>query len=154
LLPVDGSEYSLEVARRLGRLVDVEGAEILLLHVQKPVDGKTGRERTEPEIKQRREIERRREAELIFGAISMSLAEKGLTAQQQFLAEGDPADEILKFAGEIGADLIAMCSHGRTGVLRSSMGSVSRKVLDQARRPVLIVRIPDHRMVEVGTLET
>jgi nucleotide-binding universal stress UspA family protein len=154
LLPVDGSEYSLEVARRLGRLVDVEGAEILLLHVQMPVDGKTGQERTEPEIKQRREIERRREAELIFGAISMSLAEQRLTAQQQFLAEGDPADEILKFAGEIGADLIAMCSHGRTGVLRSSMGSVSRKVLDQARRPVLIVRIPDHRMVELGSLET
>lgn len=153
LLPVDGSEYSLEVARRLSQLVDVEGAEILLLHVQKPVDGKTGQEWTDPEIKQRREIERRREAERIFGAISMQLAEQGLTAQQQVLAEGDPADEILKFAGEIGADLIAMGSHGRTGVLRSPMGSVSRKVLDQTRRPVLIVRIPDRRMVEAGMPE-
>jgi hypothetical protein len=34
------------------------------------------------------------------------------------------------------------------------MGSVSRKVLDQAKCPVLIVRIPDRRMAGVGMLET
>jgi hypothetical protein len=37
---------------------------------------------------------------------------------------------------EMGANLIAIGSHGRTGVLRLLMGSVSRKVLDQARCPV------------------
>jgi nucleotide-binding universal stress UspA family protein len=68
--------------------------------------------------------------------------------------EGDPASEIWRFADEIGADLIVMGSHGRTGVLRVLMGGVSRKVLDRAKCPVLIVRIPDRRMVEVGTLET
>jgi hypothetical protein len=33
------------------------------------------------------------------------------------------------------------------------MGSVSRKVLDQARCPVLIVRIPDEEMVKAGMME-
>jgi len=33
------------------------------------------------------------------------------------------------------------------------MGSVSRKVLDRAKCPVMIVRIPGRRMIEVGTLE-
>ena len=41
-----------------------------------------------------------------------------------------------------------MGSHGRTGVLGFFLGSVSRKVLDQAKCPVLIVRIPDQRRVE------
>jgi hypothetical protein len=34
------------------------------------------------------------------------------------------------------------------------MGSVSRKVLDQARCPVLVVRIPDREMAKAGLLET
>jgi len=74
--------------------------------------------------------------------------------RQQLTVEGDPADEILKFADEIGADLIVMGSHGRTGVLRVLMGSVSRKVLDRAKCPVLIVCIPERRMAGVGMLET
>jgi nucleotide-binding universal stress UspA family protein len=77
-----------------------------------------------------------------------------LTVRQKLTVEGDPASEILRFADEIGADLIVMGSHGRTGILQVLMGGVSRKVLDRARCPVLIVRIPDRRMVEVGMLET
>jgi hypothetical protein len=64
------------------------------------------------------------------------------------------ADEILNFANKIGADLIAMGSHGLTGVLRVLMGSVSRKVVDHAKCPVLIVRIPDKTMAAAGMLET
>lgn len=48
---------------------------------------------------------------------------------------------------------IAMGSHGLTGVLRLLMGSTSRKVLDRAKCPVLIARIPDEEMVRAGMLE-
>lgn len=70
------------------------------------------------------------------------------------MAGGSPAEEIVKLADEIDADLIAMGSHGTSGVLRYLLGSVSRKVLDQARCPVLIVRIPDREMVKAGMVAT
>jgi universal stress protein A len=151
---VDGSEHSLEAARKLGRLIDAEGAEISLLHVQKPEAFAVGVAWIDPDAKQRREIRRRQEAEMIFDITNAPLAQQRLTVRQQLRVEGDPADEILRLADEIGADLIVMGSHGRTGVLRVLMGSVSRKVLDRAKCPVLIVRIPDRRMAEGGTHET
>ena len=153
LLPVDGSEYSLEAARKLGRLIDAERAEISLLHVQKPEAFAVGKAWTDPDARHRRETRRRQEAELVFDITNEPLAQQGLTVRQQLTVEGDPADEILKFADEIGADLIVMGSHGRTGVLRVLMGSVSRKVLDRAKCSVLIVRIPERRMAGVGMLE-
>jgi phosphoglycerate kinase len=154
LLPVDGSEHSLEAARKLGRLIDAEGAEISLLHVQKPGAFAVGGAWIDPDTKHLRETRRRQEAERIFDITKERLAQQRLTVRQQLTVEGDPADEILRFADEIGADLIVMGSHGRTGVMRILMGSVSRKVLDQAKCPVLIVRIPDRRMAGVGMLET
>jgi nucleotide-binding universal stress UspA family protein len=92
------------------------------------------------------------EAQQVFTATDAALATQGLTSHRQLLVEGDPADEILRLADEMGADLIAMGSHGRTGVLRVLMGSVSRKVLDHAKCPVLIVRIPDVEMAKAGML--
>jgi phosphoglycerate kinase len=154
LLPVDGSESSLEAARKLGRLIDAEGAEISLLHVQKPEAFAVGKEWIDPDAKQRREIRRRQEAERIFDITDAPLAQQRLTVHRRLTVEGDPADEILRFADEIGADLIVMGAHERTGVLGVLIGGVSRKVLDRAKCPVLIVRIPDRRRVEVGTLET
>jgi nucleotide-binding universal stress UspA family protein len=97
---------------------------------------------------------RKIEAQQIFSATNAALAGQGLTSHHQLVVEGDPADEILRIADEMGANLIAMGSHGRTGVLRLLMGSVSRKVLDQARCPVLVVRIPDREMAKAGLLET
>jgi phosphoglycerate kinase len=154
LLPVDGSEHSLEAARKLGRLIDAECAEISLIHAQKPETFVVGKTWIDPDAKYHRENLRRQEAELVFDITNAQLAHQGLTVRQQLRVEGDPADEILKFADEIGADLIVMGSHGRTGVLGVLMGGVSRKVLDRARCPVLIVRIPDRRMGGVGMLET
>jgi nucleotide-binding universal stress UspA family protein len=50
------------------------------------------------------------------------------------------AEGILTIAAECGADLIAMASHGRGGVRRLVLGSVTDKVLRGSRQPVLIVR--------------
>jgi nucleotide-binding universal stress UspA family protein len=60
------------------------------------------------------------------------------------LAEGDPAEEILKVAEEEQADLIVMGTHGRGGLSRLLMGSVAEGVLRQAPCPVLTVRAPFH----------
>ena len=61
---------------------------------------------------------------------------------------GRPADEILAFAGELGADLIAMSTHGRSGISRWVFGSVVDRVLRGATCPVLLVRAGTQRRSE------
>jgi nucleotide-binding universal stress UspA family protein len=58
------------------------------------------------------------------------------------LEEGDPATEILNVAAAIPCDLIIMGMHGRTGLKRLLMGSVSEKVVRQAGCPVMTVSAP------------
>lgn len=53
---------------------------------------------------------------------------------------GDPAEEVIAYAREVEADLIAMCTHGRTGLARWAYGSVTEKVMRHAHCPVLLVR--------------
>jgi nucleotide-binding universal stress UspA family protein len=53
---------------------------------------------------------------------------------------GDPADTIVHKAQELGADLIVIGTHGRTGLAHIFLGSVAEKVLRRAHCPVLVVR--------------
>jgi nucleotide-binding universal stress UspA family protein len=53
---------------------------------------------------------------------------------------GDPASAILDHAFEEGIDLIAMATHGRSGLSRWSMGSVAERVLRASTVPMLITR--------------
>jgi len=52
---------------------------------------------------------------------------------------GRPADEIPATATEVGADLIVLGTHGRTGLSQALLGSVALEVLREARQPVLTV---------------
>jgi nucleotide-binding universal stress UspA family protein len=56
---------------------------------------------------------------------------------------GNAADEILKTAKEINVDLIAMSTHGRSGLRRLAFGSITDKVLHGTETPVLMVRAPE-----------
>jgi len=62
---------------------------------------------------------------------------------------GHPADEILRLSTEVAADLILIGSHGRTGVDRLMLGSVSEKVAREAKCPVMVVRPKTYREVEL-----
>ena len=55
---------------------------------------------------------------------------------------GDAATEIHRVATEAGADLIAMSTHGRSGISRWAFGSVTDRVLRAGDTPVLTVRTP------------
>ncbi len=57
--------------------------------------------------------------------------------------EGTPASTILEYAGERDVDLIAMGTHGRTGVNRYVTGSVTERVIRQSDVPVLTTRVTD-----------
>ncbi|MBT8494255.1 MAG: universal stress protein [Deltaproteobacteria bacterium] len=62
---------------------------------------------------------------------------------------GEPAQQILQAAEELGADLIFMGSHGRTGIKRMLIGSVSEKVVREAQCPVMVVRQKGYPDVEL-----
>jgi len=58
------------------------------------------------------------------------------------LTEGDPVEEILRVAKDLGCDLIVMGTHGRSGLNRLLMGSVAEAVLRKGPCPVLVVKSP------------
>ena len=67
------------------------------------------------------------------------LKRAGITAS--FVAkEGLSADEIIKFARETPANLVAMSSHGRSGIKRWVLGSVTETVVRHSGDPVLVLR--------------
>jgi nucleotide-binding universal stress UspA family protein len=55
--------------------------------------------------------------------------------------DGPPADTLVARARELGADLIAMTTHGRTGLGRVLLGSTAESVLHHAPCPLLLLRI-------------
>ena len=65
-----------------------------------------------------------------------------------FVQEGFVTDSILAFAEKQSVDLIVMGTHGRRGIDRLTMGSVTEQVLRKAHCPVLAVRRPAHDFVQ------
>jgi nucleotide-binding universal stress UspA family protein len=125
----DCSEASLHVARLLARDT---GARLVLYHVT-PFDvafegtlagvGDPGADRAH--------------LEAIRGRMEGPDLKCPLEAR---LGRGEPAAELLRAVDEVGADLIVMGTHGRSGLGRVLMGSVAESVLRRAPCPVLIAR--------------
>ena len=74
-------------------------------------------------------------------SVAERLSGRGIKVTYE-VATGDPADKIVEYAEDKGINLIAMSTHGRTGVARWVLGSVADKVLHGARIPILLVRSP------------
>jgi nucleotide-binding universal stress UspA family protein len=62
----------------------------------------------------------------------------GIVCQSDSL-DGYPAREIVRHAEKVGADLIVVGTHGRTGVAKVIMGSVAQRVVQHATCPVLVI---------------
>ena len=56
------------------------------------------------------------------------------------VAFGDPALEIIDFVGREGIDMVAMTTHGRSGLQHMLLGSVAENVLRGLNVPVLLIR--------------
>jgi nucleotide-binding universal stress UspA family protein len=67
-------------------------------------------------------------------------AKKVAGKQRSRVLRGDPAEAILRAAGEESADLIAISTHGRSGLARWLFGSTATKLLEAATVPVLFLR--------------
>lgn len=138
LVPTDGSEHAHRAARHAGRLADAHDSEV---HVLGVVDldtagGPFDAGGVDPEHRQVFEAEAEtwvRETADLVDADPTSTA----------IREGHPAETIAEFATEVEADLLAMGTHGRTGVGRYVLGSVTERVLRMAAVPVFTVSADD-----------
>jgi len=82
---------------------------------------------------------RRAEGRAAMERVKAALEAEGATVEGAVL-EGDPAAQITEFAQTRGADLVVLGSHGRTGLGRLLLGSVSERVIGQTTCPVLVVK--------------
>jgi nucleotide-binding universal stress UspA family protein len=74
-------------------------------------------------------------------SVAEKLVSKRVKATYEVVS-GDPADKIVEYAEDKTISLLAMSTHGRTGLARWVLGSVADKVLHSARIPILLVRSP------------
>jgi nucleotide-binding universal stress UspA family protein len=65
---------------------------------------------------------------------------KNIRSLKTVIRQGSPADEILKAAEKMKADMIVTGSHGRHGAQKFLLGSVSSKIIDHASCSVLVVK--------------
>lgn len=140
LATTDGSEFSLEALRRLGTMLPREGTEILLLAVFPSPQGGALTMIGPPYIDYSELSEQiRKEAESFVAEGAKILTAQGFQVKTE-VREGDPAGTILDRADAEHADVIVVGSHGRSGLARFFLGSVSSRVVTHANCSVLVIK--------------
>ena len=84
-----------------------------------------------------------RAARTYLAGVAQQVEEARVPVQTRIMY-GHPAEAILRFAAQESADVIAMATHGRGGLQRLWLGSVTMKVVQRAETPVLVIRPRPH----------
>lgn len=136
LVPLDGSELAEEVLPHAEAIAKQRGAElieiVLLRVIEPPITG-DHYFRNVPVTKE--------EVCQYLDKIEQRLKQAGLKVRSEIL-EGEPAEQIISYAGKNPANLIVMSTHARSGIGRWFYGSVTATVLHRASSPIFLVR-PD-----------
>lgn len=130
LVPMDTPEEADQLLPPVIELARLFEARVVLLHVLKPEELKTGDVRA-----------RQAEEESQLARLASRLENEKVEAQL-LIAKGDPAKEILKAARANEIDLIAMSTHAKTGFLRLFSSGVTETVLRESTCPLLVVHAP------------
>lgn len=133
LIPLDGSELAetiLEPAQALGQLWQAE------YHLLRVVATPRGTSAPASE-------EAQSQAAAYLEAVAARLRQSACNVQTHVVADRHPAAAIVQEATTAACDLIAISTHGRGGVSRLVLGSVTDKVIRSAHTPVLSYRPRD-----------
>jgi nucleotide-binding universal stress UspA family protein len=134
LIPLDGSPRAEAILPQIARILKREDSEILLLAVPQPVAVMYGAEMGPPVVG-----DYRAESKAYLTRLENRLADQGVRVRS-LTEDGPPAGTILETAERENATLIAMATHGRTGLARWVFGSVTEKVLRASPLPLLVLR--------------
>jgi nucleotide-binding universal stress UspA family protein len=136
LVPLDGSPLAEAVLPHAQALAKSEGAEIVLLRVAVTPD---------PNLFHRDEAEGRQITDAIEKEALDYMKTEAAKLQNEgakvtaITREGKIPDTILDVAEETHADVIAMSTHGRTGLQHLLMGSVAEQVVRSSHVPVMLI---------------
>jgi nucleotide-binding universal stress UspA family protein len=142
LVPLDGSPFAESALEPAAALAEDVGAELLLLRVEhyatEVVRDEYGRtiayldelENTAAQVAGEY-------VDVLAGTVSTRWPGVAIHTSVQF---GAPAACIAETANKVGAALVYMATHGRTGLSRAVMGSVAGQVLEHGNTPLVLVR--------------
>ena len=140
LIAIDGSDYSQAALQSVIARPWPPDTEVKVLHVVEPPSLLMGREMGgyDPEFEMVWKALREQAKDLVSKAAEKLRGAKFNVSTE--LVEGDPKSQIIDIANEWRADMIVLGSHGRMGLNRFLMGSVSQNVVRHAHCSVEIVR--------------
>jgi len=136
LIATDGSANAHEAIDVGLELATEQGAEVMFIHVLPPDDFVViGRG---PALPKPHPVEMG-EDELALREARDSAEAAGVSYALELMS-GNAVDEIVAFADSEDVDMIVIGSRGRSAITSALLGSVSRGVLSETKRPVLVVR--------------
>lgn len=146
LVPLDGSALAEEAIPHAEDIARRMGSEIVLLRVSSPVQTTIASDGTAVMADYLENEVRQVEVELTayLSRVAARLRHAGVEACTA-VKFGDAAEQIVDYAEAHGVGLIAMSTHGRTGLSRWVYGSVASRVLQAAAVPVLLIRSKPHQ---------
>lgn len=138
LVPTDFSPSSKAAVDYAAAIAKQFHAELVLIHViESPAYSVT-----DTLVVVNHEAALKTTAEALMDNLRQECREKGFSVSGRVVT-GTPYREIIKEAEEKQVDLIAIGTHGRTGVERLLLGSVAEKVVRLAAVPVLTIHSPE-----------
>jgi nucleotide-binding universal stress UspA family protein len=143
LVPLDGSPVAESIMPFLMQIAGPLDMSVTLLRVVEPLSAIVG-DGTQPVIVDD-VAARTRDAEEYLAPLAAMLRARGVNTSWA-VRRGRPDKEILAAAGDARADLIAMSTHGRSGLGRLLFGSVAEQVLRHADVPVFMMRETEARL--------
>jgi nucleotide-binding universal stress UspA family protein len=139
LVPLDGSKRAEAILPHVEEFALRFNTKLVFLQVVEPPSIMMGSETSYLEGFQEQMEEIAKEAELYLNTINEEFLKKGAKSKI-LVTHGPVADGIVNTTRSVGADLIAIASHGRTGLSRVFYGSVAAGILHRAEGPLLLIR--------------
>ncbi len=143
LVPLDGSERAEAILPHADDLARCYQAKVVFLQVVEPEPLIIGPDVVYPMINQDMMEERTKTAETYLATKQAEFRARGIEVET-YVVHGPVVEEIITYADRTKADLIAMASHGRTGLSRVFYGSVAAGVLNKVDRPLFLIRSSDN----------
>ncbi|CAM5281785.1 universal stress protein [Eoetvoesiella caeni] len=146
LIPTDGSALAAQAANKGICFARSVGAEVVALYVTQPFaatvgfDGMAAAYAITDEDYDKSAAE---QAQKYLKAVMDRANTAGVKATTRAVSNFNVADGIVQTVEEEGCDLIFIGSHGRSGLSRLLLGSVTIKVLSMAKTAVLVYRVKE-----------
>ena len=143
LIPLDGSDRAEKILPHAKEIAHKFGSELILTQILLPIYRMSDAHNSSYFHLLQREMDAMESgARSYLEGLKEELHKEGISATIR-IESGEAVQAILRIAREEDVDLIAMGSHGRTGLPRIFFGSVAAGVLHGTDRPLLIIRALD-----------